>query len=108
MLLCPKCQNPLKKSDKVYRCDYGHCYDEAKEGYVNLILANQKHSLDPGDDKESLNARNIFLNKGYYEPMAQGILKMADKYLADQQVFLDAGCGTGYYLHYLVNHCSKK
>ncbi len=107
MLLCPKCHMPLERQEKIYRCPQGHCYDIAKEGYVNLILANQKHSTDPGDNKESLNARNNFLNKGYYSPLAEALKGCIDKYFENEQIFLDAGTGTGYYLEY-INHRSKK
>lgn len=108
MLLCPKCQQPLMRQEKCYRCNQGHCYDIAKEGYVNLILANQKHSLEPGDNKESLNARNNFLNKGYYSPLALALKECVEKYMQDGQDFLDAGTGTGYYLEYLDHFCLKK
>lgn len=108
MLLCPKCGKKLQKIERIYKCEDGHCYDIAKEGYVNLILANQKHSSDPGDNKESLNARNRFLNKGYYSPLAQGLTRVIDQYFNDGDVFLDAGTGTGYYLEYVNQYCHKQ
>jgi len=105
VLRCPKCENSLNKIDKQYVCDFHHSYDIAKSGYVNLVLANQKHSENPGDNDDSLRARNTFLNNGYYEPLACCLAEMINKYIKGP--FLDAGCGTGYYLNYCFNHTSK-
>lgn len=108
MLLCPKCLKKLTKVNNMYKCEDNHCYDIAKEGYVNLMLANQKHSINPGDDKESLNSRNDFLNNGYYKPLADKLAELIGKYFYDEDVFLDAGCGTGYYLNQVMSNVDKK
>lgn len=107
MLRCPKCLEELIKEEHCYRCQNNHCYDIAKQGYVNLILANQKHSLDPGDNKEQLNSRDNFLNKGYYQPLADRLVEVITKYGNENDVLLDAGCGTGYYLNHIINHVNK-
>ena len=99
ILNCPKCHETLEKKDKTYECCNGHSYDIAKEGYVNLMLANQKHSKEPGDSKESLRCRQKFLGNGYYESLALYLQYSINKYLNDGDTFLDAGCGTGYYLN---------
>ena len=44
ILICPKCRKPLVEENGVFRCENRHSYDKAREGYVNLVLANQKHS----------------------------------------------------------------
>ncbi len=107
VLRCPKCQQELTR-DFDWHCVNNHHYDIAKEGYVNLVLANQKHSTNPGDDALSLKSRQQFLSHGYYQPLAEEISKIVVKYLDDGDSFLDAGCGSGYYLNYLVNNCTKK
>lgn len=104
MLRCPKCHEKLEKCENVYRCSNSHSYDISSKGYVNLILANQKHSSDPGDDKESLASRKYFLDKGYYQKLAQAVTDLFDKYVDSNKVVLDAGCGTGYYLNYLMSN----
>ena len=98
LLRCPKCFEALEKHDHVYKCPNGHSYDIAKEGYVNLMLANQKHSKEPGDSKESLRSRQAFLEKGYYAPLAKALTASINSTLDNGTCFLDAGCGTGYYL----------
>ena len=60
---CPLCQQGLILTDKVFRCENNHCFDQAKEGYVNLLPVQHKHSKDPGDNKEMVNARRAFLDK---------------------------------------------
>ena len=112
ILLCPLCNNYLTKNDKnnFYKCTNNHCYDIAKEGYTNLLLANQKHSLCPGDNKEMVNARKEFLNKDYFLPLSNKINDILTDYCNNKNIaILDAGCGTGYYLNNLqkkFNNCS--
>jgi hypothetical protein len=33
----------------LWRCEQGHSYDVAKQGYVNLHVVQHKHSKNPGD-----------------------------------------------------------
>lgn len=107
MLRCPKCQERIIKDENRYVCKNNHSYDIAKQGYVNLILANQKSSMSAGDNIDSLKAREHFLNKDYYKPLADSLIMLANKYLDDGNVFLDAGCGTGYYLQQIINGSIK-
>lgn len=53
-----------------------HCYDIAKEGYVNLLVANRKHSKDPGDDKEMVAARRRFLEEDHYAPLRGALCRL--------------------------------
>ena len=57
---CPVCGEKLMIGEGVYRCASGHCFDRAKEGYVNLLPANRQHASAPGDDKEMVRARRPF------------------------------------------------
>lgn len=95
--ICPKCREPLVKEDGACRCINGHSYDVAKEGYINLLLANMMNSKDPGDSKEMARARNLFLSKGYYKPLSDAINEAIGKYSPGAGTLLDCGCGEGYY-----------
>ena len=108
MLKCPKCYEELRREGGCYRCDNGHSYDISKEGYVNLMLANMKHSKEPGDSPESLRSREAFLNKGYYQPLAEELTNIINSYIKEGSSFLDAGCGTGYYLDFIMRNIDKK
>ena len=98
-LICPICGNELKKIDRSYCCDFGHSFDIARQGYVNLLTVQQKHSLLPGDTRQQVLSRRAFLEGGYYAPIAETLLRTAKKYGVTGEL-LDVGCGEGYY-------CSK-
>ena len=94
---CPLCASPLTRTDKTYACPKGHSFDRAREGYVHLLPANQKHAKDPGDDKEMAAARNRFLSGGWYAPLRESLCRLALTYAPVGAAVLDAGCGEGYY-----------
>jgi 23S rRNA (guanine745-N1)-methyltransferase len=96
---CPICDNILKLDDKIYRCYQSHCFDVAKEGYVNLLPVQFKHSKNPGDNKAMVNARRMFLEKGYYQPLASKLVELKNQFSDISQPLLDAGCGEGFYTH---------
>lgn len=100
-LLCPLDQHPLLLNCNTWRCQNNHCFDVAKQGYVNLLPVQNKKSLDPGDSKEMIAARRDFLNSGVYQPIAVALAKtLAGLCKEHEQLsILDAGCGEGYYLN---------
>lgn len=97
MFICPKCGEKLTDADRSYACPNRHCYDKAKSGYVNLLLANQMHTKLPGDNKLMVQSRKKFLDKGYYSILADSLCGEVRKYVRSGCTVLDAGCGEGYY-----------
>ena len=95
-LLCPVCGEYLAKEDRSYRCRNGHGFDQARQGYVNLLTVQQKHSLNPGDTREQVLSRRAFLEAGFYEPILNTLIETA-KELSVAGPILDVGCGEGYY-----------
>ena len=95
-LICPICGNELRQSDKSYRCENDHSFDIARQGYVNLLAVQQKHSRLPGDTREQVLSRRAFLEQGFYAPIAETLLETAKKYGVPGEI-LDLGCGEGYY-----------
>ena len=106
---CPVCGLPLHLNAASYQCDHHHNFDVAKEGYVNLLPPNQRHSNAPGDSKAMILSRKNFLSRRYYEPLAAAISEMVSRHANDQPKLniLDAGCGEGYYLGYLQNQLDR-
>ena len=99
MYICPICKEKLTKENKSYYCNNRHCYDIAKEGYVNLLPVQKKNSLSPGDNKEMIMARHNYLNEGAYDTLVQEIAKqIVSNTSGNNYNILDAGCGEGYYL----------
>jgi 23S rRNA (guanine745-N1)-methyltransferase len=68
----------------------------ARQGYVNLLTVQQKHSLNPGDTREQVLSRREFLEAGFYAPIAETLIAEA-KNLGITGQILDVGCGEGYY-----------
>lgn len=96
---CPLCCVQLTLRNKTYRCDNNHCFDLAKEGYVNLLPVQYKHSKSPGDNKEMVIARREFLDKGFYTPLIDKLINLYQEFASDNAIMLDAGCGEGFYTH---------
>ncbi|MBT6593070.1 MAG: hypothetical protein HOO18_03860, partial [Porticoccaceae bacterium] len=103
---CPSCDQALILQDTVqpqtYRCNNQHSFDLAREGYLNLLLAQHKRSRNPGDSDEMIRSRQRFLNAGYYQPLSDAIVTAVAKAASGpEQTVLDLGCGEGYYMHQL-------
>lgn len=100
-LCCPLDQLALRQLGNVLCCDGGHSFDIAKQGYVNLLSAQNKRSHDPGDGKGMVAARREFLNNGHYQPIAEHLAELVGSLCNDNSIIADAGCGEGYYLEQL-------
>ncbi|RUO33152.1 rRNA (guanine-N1)-methyltransferase [Aliidiomarina soli] len=113
LLCCPVCldsgfsgstqaaENPLVFGQGSWRCLHGHQFDQARQGYINVLPAQHKRSKDPGDSKAMVQARRRFLEQGFYQPLADAIERLL-QCVAEQGGVLDAGCGEGYYLRQLA------
>ena len=95
-LLCPVCAGALTVENGVCRCESGHSFDIARQGYIHLLPVQQKRSLQPGDTKEQVLARREFLEAGFYAPIANALCDLAKDHGCTGPV-LDVGCGEGYY-----------
>ena len=114
-LACPIDAKRLFLNERQLRCVNGHCFDLARQGYVNLLPVQHKRSKHPGDSKEMVAARRRFLNTGVYEPVADALsallLRAIDNIAvgdATPPCCLDAGCGEGYYLDYALKYLRAK
>ncbi|MEI6067206.1 MAG: 23S rRNA (guanine(745)-N(1))-methyltransferase [Methylococcaceae bacterium] len=109
LYICPVCREPLQlhQSGKKYVCHNQHSFDLAKAGYLNLLPVQNKHSKEPGDSKLMMIARRLFLEAGFYEPMAKTVAMMIDAESTKGQGLrlLDLGCGEGYYSREIATHC---
>ena len=95
-LICPVCGEKLNKADRAWLCPNRHSFDIARQGYVNLLTVQQKHSLNPGDTREQVLSRRGFLEAGFYEPILQTLTEIAREFGITGPI-LDVGCGEGYY-----------
>jgi len=98
---CPKCGLPLSASAAAARCENGHSYDRAKEGYFHLLLGTG--AKGHGDNKEMVFARRRFLDGGYYAPLSKALTEEVKAHLPTGGVVLDGGAGEGYYTDIVAN-----
>jgi 23S rRNA (guanine745-N1)-methyltransferase len=112
-LACPVCGLSLAQGEKNIGCTNGHSFDLSAKGYVNLLLSRDKHSHDPGDNKEMVASRRRFLEKGFYLPLVRGLAKtvsdiaQAMSQSGNPYAILDAGCGEGYYTGHISQVLSE-
>ena len=94
LLRCPVCSDGLTLDDAVLRCDAGHSFDVARQGYVNLVPGN-------GDSAEMVEAREAFLGAGHFRPLTGALVAEAMNVEAAGAV-VDVGAGTGHHLAYVL------
>jgi 23S rRNA (guanine745-N1)-methyltransferase len=100
-LRCPICHSGLVLAEfprRALACEAGHSFDAAKQGYFNLLTG--KGTAFEADSADMVAARDDFLGAGHYAPLADALAHAAEGFLAhDGAAVLDAGTGTGHYLH---------
>ncbi|MBQ9901761.1 MAG: methyltransferase domain-containing protein [Clostridia bacterium] len=96
-LICPLCGMPLCQDGGSLICPQHHTFDIARQGYVNLLPVQQKHSLSPGDTPDMLAARRNFLNAGHYLPICGDVIRALEGIPGGLSGMIDVGCGEGYY-----------
>ena len=67
-LLCPLCGRTLCVQQRRCVCAENHSFDIARQGYVNLLPVQQKHSRHPGDTRQQVLSRREFLEAGSMPP----------------------------------------
>lgn len=106
ILRCPVCGEALAEADRTLRCARNHCFDIAKEGYCNLNSAHRSGD-SIGDNKEMARSRRDFLNKGWYEPLAEAVCQCVKNCTQAGDSVLDICCGEGYYTEYLAKRIER-
>ncbi|MDT8433609.1 MAG: hypothetical protein RQ731_02465 [Anaerosomatales bacterium] len=99
-LVCPHCGGDLALANtgRTIRCDAGHSFDVARQGYASL-LPGDAHT-GTADTAEMVAAREAFLAAGHYEPLAEAVAGTLNRVLPDSVpgCVAEVGAGTGYYL----------
>ncbi|WP_426002721.1 methyltransferase domain-containing protein [Paenarthrobacter sp. NyZ202] len=104
-LRCPVCQGTLRLLDSrplTLACQAGHRFDAAKQGYFNLLTG--KGTVFEADSPGMVEARRRFLDGGHYAPLSSALAgHVAGRLSRPGAVVLDAGTGTGNYLHAVLD-----
>jgi len=95
LLRCPHCGGALRAEERRLRCEAGHSFDVARQGYVALLTGRPATS---GDDDAAVRARERFLATGVYTPLREAVADLATADAPADAAVLDVGCGTGYHL----------
>src|SRR5699024_9463192 len=76
-------------------------------GYVNLLLKPAKTKYD----EELFISRNIVCESGFFDPMLDEVGSIIKERLSDLDLeeikILDAGCGEGSHLGYIINNLQE-
>ena len=109
MYVCPICKSNLKQLDKVWHCKNGHSFDIAKKGYVNLLTTVKHNPKNAGDNIEMVKARTEFLDKNYYQPLANKTADIMSELVKNisRPVIIDSGCGEGFYTEVYAKRISS-
>ncbi|MEV6910806.1 putative RNA methyltransferase [Amycolatopsis sp. NPDC051071] len=99
-LRCSVCGDPVGLIERTVRCERGHSFDVAKQGYVNLLHA--RIPAGTADTAPMVAARVDLLSSGAYLPLADELAKVASEHVHDGLI-VDAGAGTGYYLAHALD-----
>ena len=101
---CPVCAQTLDLQEKNYKCSNNHCFDKAKQGYVNLLQSQKSSKKRHGDDSLMVKARQDFLEKGYYKNLCDELMKAVSRTAVDDTVLVDLGCGECWYTTQIYNN----
>ena len=105
LLRCPVCGGGLALGGGVVRCEAGHSFDIARQGYVNLVPGS-------ADTAEMVEARDAFLGAGHFRRLSEALAEEARAAVADAggaaageaagreagACVIDLGAGTGHHL----------
>ena len=95
------CQQLLEQRERELVCRADHHFDQAKQGYWNLLQPQDKKSKNPGDSEDAVLARHRWLQHGHaislietLRPWFAATGTRANQEGANQRT-LDLGCGEG-------------
>jgi 23S rRNA (guanine745-N1)-methyltransferase len=94
LLRCPVCAGELSESEGALRCESGHSFDIARQGYVSLFAGGGRRG--EADSPEMVEAREAFLGAGHFARLSEALAEEARAAAAG--AVLDIGSGTGYHL----------
>jgi 23S rRNA (guanine745-N1)-methyltransferase len=99
LLRCPHCSAGLSRAREAVRCETGHSFDVARQGYLSLL--GREGTAHTGDTAEMVAARERFLGGGHFDRLAEELGEAVEGRAApgsEPACLLDLGAGTGWYL----------
>lgn len=98
-LRCPHCAVSIKIDAGVAKCDAGHSFDVARQGYVNF-LTNQTF-IKNADSAAMVKARQKMHARPFFQNLALQLAQVCESLCRDISVpvIVEPGGGTGFYAH---------
>ncbi|MGN6443898.1 putative RNA methyltransferase [Amnibacterium sp.] len=97
LLACPVCLGPLDREGSTLRCQEGHAFDVARQGYAALATG----ATVPGDTAAMVRDRAAFLAAGHYAPITEAVVAAVQE---DARRIADLASGPGTYLAAVLEH----
>lgn len=97
VLRCPHCAASIKIDAGVAKCDAGHSFDIARQGYVNFLT---NHTfIKNADSAAMVAARQKMHARPFFQHLAQQIAQVCESLCRDISVpvIVEPGGGTGFY-----------
>ncbi|MFB5268656.1 putative RNA methyltransferase [Paenibacillus enshidis] len=115
---CPLCSTPLHVTNQTSLvCKKGHCYDIARQGYVNWL----SHTPKTKYDQSLFTARYSLHRHGFFAPLTECIVEAIIEHMDSETSriskasetgrlikIMDAGCGEGSHLVDVLNGMGNK
>jgi 23S rRNA (guanine745-N1)-methyltransferase len=95
LLRCPLCTGELSPVDGGVRCPRGHTFDQARQGYLNLLTGRAPAGAET---PSMIEARAELLDSGHFAFVRDAVTALAASTPQPPGLIVDAGAGTGYYL----------
>ncbi|WP_201008382.1 putative RNA methyltransferase [Paenibacillus glycanilyticus] len=94
---CPLCKESMQVIHlQSLVCSNQHCFDIAKQGYVNLL----SRGISTKYDKKNFEYRRLFSKDGLFDPLYGAVSRIIMNHHSSNEPvrMLDAGCGEGSHL----------
>jgi len=115
---CPLCSTPLQMVNQTSLvCAKGHCYDIARQGYVNWL----SHAPKTKYDQSLFAARSSLHQHGFFAPLTECIVETIIEHMGSEASgtsgnseigrpikIMDAGCGEGSHLVDVLSSMQNK
>ncbi|MFM9279304.1 putative RNA methyltransferase [Paenibacillus jiagnxiensis] len=109
---CPLCSTPMQLVDQTSLvCAKGHCYDIARQGYVNWL----SHAPKTKYDQSLFAARSSLHRHGFFAPLTESIVEAIIKHMDSEASetgklikIMDGGCGEGSHLADVLSSMQSK
>lgn len=102
LFTCPICSSPMKVDNlKSLKCSNSHTFDITKQGYLNLLLQQNKTHYD----KTLFEARrNIIADSGFFDQLTTALTQIISEQIPSKEKLniIDMGTGEGTHLANIV------